>query len=69
MKIGQVSNLNFKGPLDGTITTVLRTCDMNEMVNAVGIDVGAMVIPRSIYDTYNRNEYAGAETFFRELVK
>jgi len=67
MKIGQVSNLNFKGPLDGTITTVLRTCDMNEMVNAVGIDVGAMVIPRSIYDTYNRNEYAGAETFFREF--
>ena len=60
------SNINFKGPLDGTITSVLRTCDMNEMVNAVGLDVGAMVIPRAYYDTKARNEYAGAETFIRE---
>ena len=39
---------------------------MNEMVNAVGLDIGAMVIPRAYYDTTHRNEYAGAETFFRE---
>ena len=39
---------------------------MNEMVNAVGLDVGAMVIPRAYYDTKARNEYAGAETFIRE---
>ena len=61
------SNTTFKGPLDGVITRVLRTCDMNEMVNAVGLDVGAMVIPRAYYDTKKRNEYAGAETFFREI--
>ena len=61
------SNLSFRGPLDGAVTNILRTCDMNEMVNAVGLDVGAMVIPRAYYDTKARNEYAGAETFFREL--
>ena len=68
MKIDKLNSAtNFKGPLDGTLTNILRTCDMNEMVNAVGLDVGAMVIPRSWYDTVNRNEYAGAETFFREF--
>ena len=68
MKIENInSNTTFKGPLDGVITRVLRTCDMNEMVNAVGLDVGAMVIPRAYYDTKKRNEYAGAETFFREI--
>ncbi len=66
MKINN-NNLTFRGPLDGTITNVLRSCDMNEMVNAVGLDVGAMVIPRAYYDTKARNEYAGAETFFREI--
>ena len=68
MKINNInSNVNFKGPLDGIVTNVLRTCDMNEMVNAVGLDVGAMVIPRAYYDTKMRNEYAGAETFIREI--
>lgn len=67
MKINNINNnINFKGPLDGVVTNVLRTCDMNEMVNAVGLDVGAMVIPRAYYDTKARNEYAGAETFIRE---
>ena len=68
MKINNIdSNINFRGPLDGALTNVLRACDTNEMVNAVGLDVGAMVIPRSYYDTKARNEYAGAETFFREI--
>lgn len=66
MNINGVSNVNFKGPLDGMVTGALRACDMNEMVNAVGLDVGAMVIPRAYYDTKARNEYAGAETFIRE---
>ncbi len=61
------NNVNFRGPLDGVVTSALRTCDMNEMVNAVGLDVGAMVIPRAYYDTKNRNQYAGTETFFREI--
>ena len=52
------SNVNFKN--FGVITNIMRTCDMNEMVNAVGLDVGAMVLPRAYYDTKNRNEYAGA---------
>lgn len=59
------SNVNFKN--FDVITNIMRTCDMNEMVNAVGLDVGAMVLPRAYYDTKNRNEYAGAETFFREI--
>lgn len=68
MKIGNVnSNIVFKGPLDGAVTGLLRTCDMNEMVNAVGLDVGAMVVPRAYYDTKARNEFAGAETFIREI--
>ena len=67
MKINNINNLTFKGPLDGTLTNILRACDTNEMVNAVGLDVGAMVIPRSYYDTKARNEFAGAETFFREI--
>ena len=68
MKVNNVnSNVGFRGPLDGMVTGVLRTCDMNEMVNAVGLDVGAMVIPRAYYDTKARNEFAGAETFIREI--
>ena len=66
MKINN-SGINFKGPLDGMVTRFFRTCDMNESVNAVGLDVGAMVLPRTYYDTKHRNEYAGAETFFREI--
>lgn len=67
MKISNNYNVNFRGPLDGIITNALRTCDMNEMVNAVGLDIGAMVIPRAYYDTVHRNHYAGTETFFREV--
>lgn len=68
MRINSVNNnVNYKGALDGVLTNVLRTCDMNEMVNAVGLDIGAMVIPRAYYDAKARNEYAGAETFFREI--
>lgn len=68
MKISNInSNIGFKGPLDGAVTGILRTCDMNEMVNAVGLDVGAMVVPRAYYDTKARNEFAGAETFIREI--
>ena len=37
------------------------------MANAVLIDVGAMVLPRTYYDAKARNKDAGAETFFREL--
>ena len=67
MLVHNINNINFKGPLDNTFTQVLRACDTNEMVNAIGLDVGAMVIPRSYYDTKARNEFAGAETFFREI--
>ena len=68
MKIHNINKgICFQGPLDGAFTQVLRACDTNEMVNAVGLDVGSMVIPRSYYDTKARNEFAGAETFFREI--
>ena len=61
------NRINFRGPLDGAVTGVLRLCDTSEMVNAVGLDIGAMVLPRTYYDTKARNKYAGAETFFREI--
>ena len=57
----------FKGPLDGVITNTFRTLDTNEMANAVLLDVGAMVVPRTYIDTKKRNKYAGSETFFREI--
>ena len=61
-------NNNFKGVLDGVVTTTLRTLDTNPMANAVGIDLFAMVGPRTYVDTKERNKYAGAETFFREFT-
>lgn len=57
----------FRGPLDGALTATLRTLDTNEMANAVLLDVGAMVLPRTYIDTKKRNKNAGAETFFREI--
>lgn len=67
-KIDNNKNTNFKGPLDGVITNTLRTLDTNPMANAVGIDLFAMVGPRTYVDTKERNKYAGAETFFREFT-
>jgi hypothetical protein len=58
----------FKGALDGVVTNTLRTLDTNPMANAVGIDLFAMVGPRTYVDTKERNKYAGAETFFREFT-
>ena len=46
----------FKGVLDGALTGALRTLDTNEMANAVLIDLGAMVTPRTYYDTKERNK-------------
>lgn len=57
----------FKGPLDSMITGAFRTLDTNEMANAVLLDVGAMVTPRTYVDTKKRNVHAGRETFFREI--
>ena len=57
----------FKGPLDGALTGTLRLLDTNEMANAVLIDLGAMVAPRTYIDTKKRNKDAGFETFFREI--
>ena len=66
--IQETDNINFKGPLDSVITTTLRTFDKNPMVNAVGIDLVAMVGPRTFIDAKKRNKYAGAETFIREFM-
>lgn len=59
---------SFKGPLDGALTQALVTIDTNPMVNAALVDVFSMVIPRTYVDTKKRNEFAGAETFFREIT-
>ena len=67
LRVDNINKIIFRGPLDGAITGILRACDTNEMVNAVGLDLGAMVLPRTYYDTKARNKYAGAETFFREI--
>ncbi len=58
---------HFNGAMDGVLTSALRVLDTNEMANAVLIDVGAMVGPRTYYDTTHRNKDAGLETFFREI--
>ena len=58
----------FGGAIDGIATQVLRTLDTNPMVNAVGIDLFAMVGPRTYIDTKERNANAGFETFFREFT-
>ena len=60
--------VTFNGALDGVVTNTLRTLDTNPMANAVGIDLFAMVAPRTYVDTKERNKYAGAETFFREFT-
>lgn len=60
-------NPAFRGPLDGVITNTFRTLDTNEIANAVLLDVGAMVVPRTYIDTKKRNKHAGRETFFREI--
>lgn len=62
-----LSRINFTGGLDGIITNTLRTLDTNPMANAVGIDLFAMVGPRTYVDTKERNKYAGAETFLENL--
>lgn len=67
-KINTPASLTFKGALDGVFTNTLRTLDTNPMANAVGIDLFAMVGPRTYVDTKERNKYAGAETFFREFT-
>ncbi|MCR5266726.1 MAG: hypothetical protein K6E29_09085 [Cyanobacteria bacterium RUI128] len=67
-KTGYNKSLSYKGVLDGVITNGLRTLNTNPMANAVGIDLFAMVGPRTYVDTKERNKYAGAETFFREFT-
>lgn len=62
------NKLNYTGVLDGVVTNGLRTLNTNPMANAVGIDLFAMVGPRTYVDTKERNKYAGAETFFREFT-
>ena len=65
---GYNNKLNYTGVLDGFVTNGLRTLNTNPMANAVGIDLFAMVGPRTYVDTKERNKYAGAETFFREFT-
>lgn len=66
--INNITRIPFGGALDGVVTNTLRTLDTNPMANAVGIDLFAMVGPRTYVDTKERNKYAGAETFFREFT-
>lgn len=65
---GDDGGMTFTGALDGLITQSLITIDTNPMVNAALVDVFSMVIPRTYVDTKERNKYAGAETFFREIT-
>ena len=66
----KIQNLQYhpKGVLDGSLTRTLRLLNTNPAANAVGIDLVAMVAPRTYVDTKERNKYAGAETFFREFT-
>ena len=60
-------NVSFGGPLDGALTGTLAMLDTNPTANAVLLDLGSMVAPRSYIDG-KRNKYAGFETFFREFA-
>lgn len=60
--------VSFNGPLDGFVTSTLRTIDTNQMINSTLVDVVSMVAPRTYIDTKERNKYAGFETFFREIT-
>lgn len=57
----------FKGPIDSIVTQSLTTLDSNPMANAAIVDIFSMVLPRTYVDTKERNKYAGAETFIREI--
>jgi len=57
----------FRGPIDAPLTSALAMLDTNPTANAVLLDLGSMVIPRSCIDA-KRNKYAGAETFTREFT-
>lgn len=57
----------FTGIMDGAVTSTLNFLNTNDMANAVLIDLGAMVTPRTCYDAKHRNKDAGFETFFREI--
>ena len=65
---GDEGGITFTGALDGVITQSLIAIDTNPMVNAALVDIFSMVIPRTYVDTKERNKYAGAETFFREIT-
>lgn len=56
----------FRGPIDGAVTGTLAMLDTSPTANAVIIDLGSMVLPRTYVDS-KRNKYAGAETFIREF--
>lgn len=58
---------DFTGAMNGILTGALNYMNTNEMANAVLIDLGAMVTPRTYYDAKHRNADAGIETFFREI--
>ena len=60
-------NVSFGGPIDGALTGTLAMLDTNPTANAVLLDLGSMVAPRSYIDG-KRNKYAGFETFFREFA-
>ncbi len=61
-------NITYTGALDTTATAALRMLDTNPMMNAVGIDLFSMVIPRTAIEAKERNKYSAAETFFREFT-
>ncbi|MBR1424295.1 hypothetical protein IJ579_01890 [bacterium] len=69
LKVNNFKTYNpaFGGALDGVLTNALRVLDTNEMANAVVLDLGTMVGPRTYFDTKDRNKYAGTETFIREI--
>lgn len=56
---------NFKGAYEAT-NSLLRFLDTNQAWGANAVDVGSMVLPRSITDFKDRGPQAGAETAFRE---
>jgi len=62
-------NTNFgnAGVISAGINSTMNYLATNEAIGATAVDMGAMVVPRTVVD-YTRTPEAGAETLRRELV-
>ncbi len=59
-------DVSFGGPVDGAFQVFWKFLDTNKAWGANAVDIGAMVLPRTLVD-FTRGPAAGAETMRREM--